>query len=83
MSASDYGQFYYGLELQSGTVVMLFADEVLITENGSLQFFQQMKGNQTRTLAAYTASEWKSLWAASVMDGSPVAIDQVAEVKKK
>src|SRR5262249_37063137 len=74
--AAKQGQYYYGVQLLNGTVVMFYADHVTIEPSGVLCAFRKTNGNFHITLA-WLPGQWGHFWAASVHDGKPIAIDSV------
>src|SRR5262249_5262964 len=74
--AANQGQYYYGVQLLNGTVVMFYADHVTIEPSGVLCAFRKTDGGFQITLA-WLPGQWGHFWAASVLDGKPIAIASV------
>jgi len=73
------GQFYWGITLDSGHTVLANADDVEINTNGDLLLLIYVdKINQKKRIQlAYAAGTWLRVWAASVHDGQPIAVQHV------
>jgi hypothetical protein len=74
--AAKHGQYFYGVELQNKTVVMFYADQVAIEPSGVLCAFRKRDEVMRMTLA-WLPGQWLHFWAASVLDGQPIAVDSV------
>jgi hypothetical protein len=74
--AAKHGQYFYGVELQNRTVVMFYADRVAIEPSGVLCAYRKRDEGMQITLA-WLPGQWLHFWAASVLDGQPIAVDSV------
>jgi hypothetical protein len=78
---SDYGSSYHCIGLADGNEVLMHADRIMFTPNGDLHAIGRFRGGedeeqrQETTLAAFAAGQWKFHYAASVLDGSAVAVE--------
>lgn len=70
MSADKYGSKYWMVETNNNESLCLFADEAKVTDNGDLLF---VTGGLI--LLSYASGVWVNFHAASVVDGSAVAVD--------
>jgi hypothetical protein len=78
-----YGAKFWGIGLPDGREVMCSADRAEVTSSGALVMWQQttLVGDLDReptdplVLIALPAGSWLHVYAASVMDGTPVAVD--------
>lgn len=82
VNAINYGTFYWGIYTKEteGDCIYLYADTVNVAPDGSLVFTSQSEKNpekQTRFIVA--SGKWTIVFAASMMDGSPVAVDHWKE----
>lgn len=71
MEAEDYGQYYWELKIKTDENIYLYADVVKITENGDILFLQK----SGILNVSFAKGEWVAVYAASIFDGSPVAIE--------
>jgi hypothetical protein len=75
LAAPDYGRFYFGVRLND-SIVYAHADNANITESGGLVLIgKRDTDGKGRTVLAFNAGEWRQIWAASVIDGDPVAVE--------
>lgn len=80
MSASDYGDSRWGV-VEAGEVRYLMADRVEFTASGGVVFWGHSRGRgadkalDTFVVAAYAHGQWLRVFAASVLDGAPIAED--------
>ena len=90
--ASRHGRNYYCVSLYDDREVYLFADEVLFHENGDLIFKGRPAAEEgeaptpdaaPQVLMAFAPSQWSFVYAASVVDGTAIAVahwpEQVVE----
>ncbi len=64
--------------------IYLMADFVNITQNGDLVFLSNIKdapGDQP--VAVFAAGVWEEFYAASMIDGSQIAVDGIFSKQKK
>jgi len=73
-----YGRFYWCVkvekELSQDGEIYLMADDVRI-DDGDLIFVRQREGGTEQINLAIASGDWKAVYAASVWDGAPVAVD--------
>jgi hypothetical protein len=74
--AAKHGQYFYGVELLNKKVVMFFADHVTIEPSGALCAYQ-IRDEGLQVTLAWLPSQWGYFWAASLIDGQPIAVDSV------
>jgi hypothetical protein len=70
---SRYGNLYWGVKsiLSDDGEIYLHAESVIVAQDGSLVFM----GNKGQFNLALAPGQWTAVFAASVMDGSAVAVD--------
>ncbi|MFD8520931.1 hypothetical protein ACFV2D_13070 [Streptomyces capillispiralis] len=75
MSPSNHGRYYWCIQLddEKGTEVYANADKANFLPDGTLQLVQ-VKGAEEETNLAFASGHWRFVYAASVMDGSAVAV---------
>lgn len=71
----DYGGYYWCVKsgLSESGDIYLYADDVRLTKNGELEFYQ-LRDDEPQLLFAVAPGQWKAVYAASVFDGSAVAV---------
>jgi hypothetical protein len=74
--AAKQGQYFYGVELLNKTVIMFYADQVAIEPSGVLSAYRKIDEGLQMTLA-WLPGQWGQFWAASILDGQPIAVDSV------
>lgn len=72
--ASRYGKFYWGIKQADGASMNFYADKVEVTCAGAL-----VASHEAVALFVFAPGQWIACWAASILDGSPVA--QVIETQ--
>jgi hypothetical protein len=72
--ASSYGNKYWFVRLSNGEGVHFHADDLSVTDAGTLVGTSQRQG---ATVMMFTAGpgKWDHAYAASVVDGRPVAVE--------
>jgi hypothetical protein len=86
--SSNYGRYYWCIKVpqkvsKSGEIYGC-ADEVEVTATGVLLLWQVRDGEPRRINLAFAPSQWNLIYAASCVDGSPVAVDHwVGEVSEQ
>jgi len=75
MANDKYGKYYWCVKthLSESGEIYANADEALVTETGDLVL--RRTGDNEHTTLILAQGEWKACFAASVMDGTPVAVD--------
>ena len=75
MSASDYGRFYWCVEMSTGAKVFVHADVVRL-DDGVLSLLRD-RGAEHATEVNFAAApgSWRSIYAASQLDGHAVAVE--------
>ena len=76
-NTAKYGNYYFCVKtnLSSDGEIYLTADSVEITQSGGLIFYQESEEKGKSPNMGFSASNWKSFYAASWLDGHPVAVD--------
>jgi hypothetical protein len=71
---AKYGNFYWCIKtkLSSNGEIYVHADSVSVTENGSLQMQTKKEFAQNLIIAQ---GQWTAVFAASLLDGSAVAVE--------
>jgi len=71
-----YGRYYWGVktDLSQNGEIYLYADIASVNKNGDL-IFSKVAGESTYTNMCFAKGYWKTFFAASVMDGSAVAVE--------
>lgn len=80
MSAENYGNLFWSVETLTN-VQMVYADRVEVRD-GCLLFFRAANaetGKDELLSLGFAPGEWASFGAASVFDGSRVAVDSVVK----
>lgn len=83
-----YGNRYFCVKtnLSADGEMFVMADSVEVSAVGALVLWREFSTGQRVVNLAIAPGSWQSVYAASLVDGSPVAIDhwrQVDEVKEK
>jgi hypothetical protein len=78
-SASDYGAHYWCVTSE-GAPVFLYADRIDVLNSGALMAwggYRREGGRPEREQPLWAAApgQWKSFFAASLIDGHPVALE--------
>jgi len=73
--ADKYGKYYWGVVRPYGKDIMLYADEVRIGPGGTLILSQRRKDDPEAANLIIAAGQWEACYAASTLDGAPVAVD--------
>jgi hypothetical protein len=88
--ASNYGAFYWGVVLEDGRSIYIHADRMVVTDTGDLIAISTSRSKDgVRTdrnpqpMLALAKGHWVSYFAASVLDGEPVALDNSVEFPSK
>ena len=87
-SAARYGEWFWAVGLPDGREAMCYADRVEITAQGALLLwretelanpdtFERTPLPGSRLMLALAPGGWLTVYAASVLDGSPVAIEHL------
>jgi len=71
---SKYGRFYFCVQMESGEEVRFHADVLLVEPCGALAGYAD-RDDGRRLMFAAGAGAWKAAFAASVLDGGPVAVE--------
>jgi hypothetical protein len=68
-----YGRFYWCVktDLSEDGEIFLYADNAVVNRTGDLLFFRDLEPSN----ACFAKGHWKAFYAASVMDGSPIAVE--------
>lgn len=86
MAASDtpelpglarYGNLYWCVKTPLSEVgeIYLYGDRMALNEDGSLLFYRYTdSGDGEAVNMAFAPGQWKAVYAASAIDGSPVAV---------
>ena len=71
------GRYYWCVKsnLSEDGEIYLHADIVSINKNGDLIFSKVKENNEHHIRMCFAKGYWKAFYAASVMDGSPVAVE--------
>lgn len=83
-SSTAFGQFFYAV-ICSGSTYMIWADRIEIKE-GALMVYGAPQNNTPspeRLTYIFRAGDWLEVYAASVLDGSAVAVDSLNKNKIK
>ena len=74
----DYGERYWCVRTRQATDGELYfhADTVDVTPSGALD----ARGKRGHTVVLLAAGQWQAVFAASVIDGRPVAVEHGAEL---
>lgn len=74
--ASDYGRFYWCIKLTNGQEMGVYADRVEVTGDGALVLYGGSQSVGTKYInLALAPGEWQLVYAATVEDKRPIAID--------
>lgn len=77
-SPSDYGRYFWNVNLKDGSVVALHADEARVTACGALEFIgHHIKDSGAFAMYALAPGVWLKFHAASVLDGGPVCVESI------
>ena len=76
MKPGQYGNFYFCVTHRSRNRY-LFADKVEVTPSGALTFYYTNKKGQEILNLALPPGEWAECYSASLLDGAPVAEQEV------
>jgi hypothetical protein len=83
MPAQDYGQYYWCVKVTKDIAkageIYLHADDVLTTQDGAVRFVQKKDDGQAVVMLLIPSGKWRAVYAASVLDGSAVAVVHWAE----
>jgi len=71
---AKYGNRYFGIILEDGRTLYVYAD-FLYFESGVLLALRESGDKIKHLNLALPPGQWKTAYAASTFDGSPVAID--------
>lgn len=74
MGAPDYGRYYWCVVTDTSNVY-LHADRLEITPTGALVAFSDNPNREPVANIAWASGKWDHFYAASVMDGTPVAVE--------
>lgn len=82
--AKNYGQYYWCVkvfpDLSREGEIYLFAEEVNIHTDGSLVFLRAAPPGKPRSpVFVFAGGQWIAFYAASVLDGRPVAVEHWTE----
>ena len=86
--AEKYGKYFWCIKTKSNETIMLNADTVEVSPSGVLVAYRIKDDGEKHINFAIPTREWTHFWAASMIDGRPVAVDSWAkdneiEVKSK
>lgn len=72
-----YGRYYWCVksDLSQDKDIYLYADIVSVNKNGDLIFSKIKENDEHHIRMCFAKGHWKAFYAASVMDGSPVAVE--------
>lgn len=85
MSAVDYGDRYWCVKtpLSDDGEVYLHSDRAVVTDCGALLFQHVTAACEVETTMAFASGEWRAYYAASCIDGAPVAVEHwLGEVRQ-
>jgi hypothetical protein len=74
--SDKYGKYYWRIDLSNSEVIGCFADEVEVLPDGTLALLRVKDGKVQFQNLIVAAGKWDDCYAASMWDGSAVAIDQ-------
>jgi hypothetical protein len=76
-NALSYGSYYWCVlrAKESSSHVMLWADELIVDASGALLCVGHLKDGSKQVQSAFAAGHWRAFYAASVVDGSPIAAE--------
>lgn len=76
--AESGGNYYWTAGLQDGREFSFYADEIRF-QDGSLLAVSKVQGalSNPNVRLALPAGSWTHVYAASIIDGSPICIDQL------
>ena len=77
--AEKYGKYYWCIKTKSKEAIMLNADTVEVSPSGVLVAYRVKDNGEKHINFAIPTREWTHFWAASMIDGSPVAVDSWTE----
>jgi len=74
---SSYGRYYWCVksDLSEDGEIYVYSDEVRVTPTGGVLFVSAKDGTEHVRLAL-APGKWSAVYAASVMDGSAVAVER-------
>lgn len=76
MTDLKYGKCYWCVKthLSKSGEIRLLADKVEILDEGTLVFYQDKEG-ALNLMLSLSSGRWSAVYAASMIDGHPVAVD--------
>lgn len=79
-NAVDAGNYYWTAGLQDGREVTFYADEIRFQDGALLAVSKIPSATSNPNLRlALPAGAWTHVYAASIIDGSPICIDHLPE----
>lgn len=89
-NASNYGAFYWGIVLEDDRSIYIHADKMVVTDTGDLiavSTSRSKDGIRTdrspQPMLALAKTHWVAYFAASIIDGEPVALDNSVKFSLK
>ncbi len=81
-NAVKYGDYYWGILLNDGRYIYAHADKVLVTDTGDVMLMRNNTKSETSFMEPYLVlakGHWVSFFAANILNGSPVSLDNSVE----
>lgn len=84
--SSKYGKFYWGIILQDGRHIYINADRMNVSDSGDLIALREIArpnehDGEIQMTFSLARGQWLSFFAASVISGMPVCLDNSAKTE--
>lgn len=80
-NAERYGRYYWGIVLADGRYIYLHADSMEVSDAGDILALRKMDDDEdedslgTQITLSVAKGQWLTFFAANLMNGNPVSID--------
>jgi hypothetical protein len=86
-NADEYGKRYWGVILNDGRYMYIHADKLIVNESGDLIALRKIASSNehdgsTQMTFCLAKGQWLSFFAANVLTGYPVCVDNTVSVSE-